>query len=63
MLEDFRIRNCAPTTITCNIRAVAEFARYFNKPPDQFGSEEIRSWQLPLLNHRRVKLSSYIQSA
>jgi integrase/recombinase XerD len=62
MLEDLRIRNYAPTTITCYIRAVAEFARYFKKPPDQLGLEEIRSWQLFLLNQRRVKLSSYIQS-
>jgi integrase/recombinase XerD len=62
MLDDLRIRNYAPTTVKCYIRAVAEFARHFNKPPDQLGSEEIRSWQLFLLNERRVKLSTYIQA-
>ena len=62
MLEDLRIRNYAPTTVECYIRSVAEFARHFNKPPDQLGPEEIRSWQLFLLNERRVKLSTYIQA-
>ncbi len=62
MLEDLRIRNYAPTTVACYIRSVAEFARHFNKPPDQLGSEEIRSWQLFLLNEKRVKLSTYIQA-
>jgi integrase/recombinase XerD len=62
MLEDLRIRNYAPTTVACYIRSVAEFAQHFNKPPDQLGSEEIRSWQLFLLNERRVKLSTYIQA-
>jgi integrase/recombinase XerD len=62
MLEDLRIRNYAPTTVECYIRAVAEFARHFNKPPDQLGPEEIRSWQLFLLKEKRVKLSSYIQA-
>jgi integrase/recombinase XerD len=62
MLEDLRIRNYAPTTVECYIRAVAEFAQHFNKPPDQLGPEEIRSWQLFLLNERRVKLSTYIQA-
>jgi len=33
MLEDLRIRNYAPTAITCYSRAITEFARYFNKPP------------------------------
>jgi site-specific recombinase XerD len=62
MLEDLRIRNYAPTTVECYIRSVAEFARHFNKPPDQLGPEEIRAWQLFLLNEKRVKLSTYIQA-
>jgi site-specific recombinase XerD len=62
MLEDLRIRNYAPTTVECYIRSVAEFAKHFNKPPDQLGPEEIRSWQLFLLKEKRVKLSTYIQA-
>jgi len=62
MLEDLRIRNYAPTTVACYVRSVAEFAKHFNKPPDQLGPDEIRSWQLFLLNEKRVKLSTYIQA-
>src|SRR5580658_8151970 len=62
MLEDLRIRNYAPTTVSSYIRSVADFAKHFDKPPDQLGSEEIRSWQLFLLKEKRVKLSSYIQA-
>jgi site-specific recombinase XerD len=62
MLEDLRIRNYAPTTVECYVRSVAEFAKHFHKPPDQLGAEEIRSWQLFLINEKRVKLSSYIQA-
>jgi integrase/recombinase XerD len=56
MLQDLRIRNYAPTTVSSYIRSVAEFAQHFNKPPDQPGSEEIRSWQLFLLNEKRQAL-------
>ena len=62
MLEDLRIRNYAPTTVDCYVRSVAEFAKHFNKPPDQMGPEEIRSWQLHLLNEKHVKQSTYIQA-
>ena len=62
MLEDLRIRNYAPTTVECYVRCVAEFAKHFHKPPDQLGPEEIRTWQLFLINEKRVKLSSYIQA-
>jgi len=62
MLEDLRIRNYAPTTVECYIRSVAAFAQHFHKPPDQLGPEEIRAWQLFLLNEKRVKLSTYIQA-
>ncbi|MGA3007746.1 MAG: site-specific integrase [Opitutaceae bacterium] len=62
MLEDLHIRNYASTTVDCYVRSVADFARHFNKSPDQLGLEEIRSWQLHLLNEKQVKLSTYIQA-
>jgi site-specific recombinase XerD len=62
MLDDLHIRNYAPSTVECYIRAVAEFAGHFKKSPDQLGPEEIRSWQLYLLNEKQVKLSTYIQA-
>ncbi len=62
MLEDLRIRNYAPSTVKCYIRSVAEFAKHFNKSPEHLGPEEIRTWQLYLLNEKKVKLSSYIQA-
>jgi integrase/recombinase XerD len=46
---DLRVRNYAPTTVACYVRSVAEFAKHFNKPPNQLGPEDIRSWQLFLL--------------
>jgi hypothetical protein len=62
MLDDLRTRNCAPSTVECYIRAVAAFAKHFNKSPDQLGPEEIRQYQLFLLNKKKVKLATYIQA-
>src|SRR6202050_1585107 len=62
MLDDLHIRNYAPTTVECYVRSVAEFAKHFNKPPDQLGAEEIRAWQLFLPNEKRVKPPPYIQA-
>src|ERR1017187_8860507 len=62
MLEDLHIRNYAPSTVACYIRAVAAFAKHFRKSPDQLGPEEIRQYQLFLLNEKKVKLSTYIQA-
>jgi integrase/recombinase XerD len=62
MLEDLRIRNYAPSTVRCYVRAVADFAKHFNKPPDKLGPKEIRQWQLYLLKEKGVKLSTYIQA-
>jgi len=62
MLDDLRIRNYSPSTVACYVRSVTEFARHFNKPPDQLGPEEIRAWQLYLLKEKKVKLPTYIQA-
>jgi site-specific recombinase XerD len=62
MLEDLQIRNYAPSTVRCYIRAVAAFALHFGKSPEDLGPEEIRHYQLHLLNERKVKLATYIQA-
>lgn len=62
MLEDLRIRNYAPSTVACYTRSVADFSSYFNKSPDKLGAEDIRQWQLYLLNEKKVKLPTYIQA-
>jgi integrase/recombinase XerD len=62
MLEDLSIRNYSPSTVECYTRSVAEFAKHFDKSPEDLGPEEIRKWQLYLLNEKRVKLSTYIQA-
>ena len=61
MLEDLQIRRYSPTTIRLYLRAVAEFAQHFGKPPDQLGAEHIRRFQLFLIKEKKVSLSSYIQ--
>ena len=61
MLEDLRIRNYSPSTVRAYIRCVADFAQHFNQSPDKLGPEQIRSYQLFLLQQKRVKLSTYIQ--
>jgi integrase/recombinase XerD len=58
----FVCERCAASTVECYIRSVAEFAGHFKKSRDQPGPEQIRSWQLYLLNEKRVKLSTYIQA-
>jgi site-specific recombinase XerD len=54
MLEEIERRNFSESTKECYVRAVEEFARYFNRPPDQLGPAHIREYQARLFMERRL---------
>ena len=58
MLEDMRIRNLSTQTQTSYINHVARFARHCHQSPERLGLEDIRAYQLYLINDRRLAPTS-----
>src|SRR6266436_2489303 len=56
MLEQLQRRNYSENTIRYYIRAVEDFSRRFNRPPDRLGLRDIREYQAKLF--QKQKLSS-----
>ncbi len=54
MLEELQRRNYSPATTRGYILAVRQFAEYFDKSPEQMGAEEVRRFQLHLLNEKKL---------
>ncbi|MCD6079475.1 MAG: integrase [Ramlibacter sp.] len=49
MIEDMTVRNLSPATQRSYIHAVAKFSRYFGRPPDRLGLEDVRTFQVHLV--------------
>ena len=58
MLEDMRIRNLSTQTQTSYINHVARFARHCHQSPERLGLEDIRAYQLYLINDRQLAPTS-----
>ena len=50
MLEDMRLRKLAPHTQDAYVRAVRKLAGYLRRPPDTATVEELRNFQLHLVD-------------
>jgi integrase/recombinase XerD len=62
MIEDLKVRNRSPRTIQTYIAHVANFARHFGKSPELLGPEEIRQYQVYLVEQQRVSWSYFNQA-
>jgi integrase/recombinase XerD len=58
VLEDMQIRRLSPRTQAAYVTQISLFARYFNRSPGQLGPEEIRRYQLYLINEKKLAPSS-----
>ena len=55
-----QVRNLSSHTQATYVQQVFLFARHFNKSPEILGPEEIRSYQIYLMNERKLAPSSII---
>jgi site-specific recombinase XerD len=60
-IDDLRLRNYAARTIETYVGRVAGFARHFGRSPELLGPEDVRTFQLHLLQ-QRVSWSSFNQA-
>ena len=58
MIEDMCLRNFAGTTQRSYIHYVAEFAKYFNRSPQELDLEAVRQYQLYLTQERKLSPQS-----
>ena len=60
MLEELHRRNFAATTIRTYLHGVEHFSRYFRRPPDQLGPEDIRKYQAALFTQFKFSPNTVI---
>ena len=61
MLEDLQIRGRAENTQRSYIEKIKHFAQHFGKSPEHLGPEEIRAYQVYLVNFKRDSRSQLAQ--
>jgi site-specific recombinase XerD len=60
MVEDMRVRNLAANTQRVYLQHVARFAKYFERSPTLLGPEELRSYQIHLIEIEQRSRSTLV---
>src|SRR5258708_30922910 len=58
MIEDMQVRRLAPKTQSSYLQQVFAFVRHFRKSPDLLEPEDIRTYQLYLIQDKQLSASS-----
>src|SRR5256884_7333434 len=62
MLEDLQLRNYSAHTIRAYLHCVADFARHFRTSPEHLGPEQVRTYQLFLVQDQQVAWPTVVQT-
>lgn len=62
MIQDLRIRNYSPRTVDIYVRAVSGFARHLHCSPDRLGPEQVRQYQLYLIEEKKASWPTFNQA-
>lgn len=60
MIEDMRVRSLAANTQRAYLQQVSNFARHFGRSPELLGPEEVRAWQVHLIEVQRRSSSTLV---
>lgn len=62
MAQDMKLRNMADSTIDAYTWHVDKFCQFFDSPPEALGPEEIRQYQLYMIEKKKASWSSFNQA-
>jgi site-specific recombinase XerD len=62
MLEDMQLRNYSTHTMRAYLHCVADFAKHFRTSPEHLGPEQVRTYQLFLVQEKQAAWPSVVQT-
>src|SRR5262252_10029106 len=62
MVEDMHVRNYSEHTMRAYLHCVADFARHFRTSPAHLGPEQVRTYQLFLVQDKQLAWSTVVQT-
>src|SRR5215831_2797151 len=62
MWEDLQLRNYSAHTMRAYLHCVADFAKHFGTSPEHLGPEQVRIYQLFLVQEKQVAWPSIVQT-